>query len=112
MNISTHVLDLASGHPATGLPVTLSRLIEGTWSVLYVTATDNNGRVSSLLPEQHSLSAGTYRIQFDTGEYFALRRATCLYPYIEITFEVRDAAEHHHIPLLLSANGYTTYRGS
>lgn len=112
MGISTHVLDLATGRPAAALAVTLSRLIEETWSVLYVTATDNNGRVATLLPDNHSLSPGIYRIQFDTSGYFAQRRATCLYPYVEITFEVRDAAEHYHIPLLLTANGYTTYRGS
>lgn len=112
MGISTHVLDLTSGRPAAALAVTLSRLIEETWSVLYVTATDNNGRVATLLPESYSLAAGTYRIQFDTSGYFSQRRAACLYPYIDITFEVRDAAEHYHIPLLLTANGYTTYRGS
>jgi len=112
MGISTHVLDLATGRPAAALAVTLSRLIEETWSVLYVTATDNNGRVTTLLPESYSLSPGVYRIQFDTSSYFAQRRAACLYPYVEITFEVRDAAEHYHLPLLLTANGYTTYRGS
>ena len=35
-----------------------------------------------------------------------------LYPYVEIAFEVRDSGQHYHIPLLLTANGYTTYRGS
>jgi 5-hydroxyisourate hydrolase len=35
-----------------------------------------------------------------------------LYPYVEIVFTVADPAQHYHIPLLLTANGYTTYRGS
>jgi 5-hydroxyisourate hydrolase len=35
-----------------------------------------------------------------------------LYPLVEIVFEVKDAGEHFHIPLLLTPNGYTTYRGS
>ena len=35
-----------------------------------------------------------------------------LYPWIEIVFAVADPAQHYHIPLLLTANGYTTYRGS
>jgi len=35
-----------------------------------------------------------------------------LYPQIAIVFQVADAKEHYHIPLLLSPYGYTTYRGS
>jgi 5-hydroxyisourate hydrolase len=31
---------------------------------------------------------------------------------VEITFRVRGGESHFHIPLLLSPNGYTTYRGS
>jgi 5-hydroxyisourate hydrolase-like protein (transthyretin family) len=29
-----------------------------------------------------------------------------------VTFQVRDGESQFHIPLLLNANGYTTYRGS
>jgi len=35
-----------------------------------------------------------------------------LYPQVTIVFEVRNAKEHYHIPLLLSPFGYSTYRGS
>jgi 5-hydroxyisourate hydrolase len=31
---------------------------------------------------------------------------------VVVAFEVRDAAQHHHVPLLLSPFGYSTYRGS
>jgi 5-hydroxyisourate hydrolase len=31
---------------------------------------------------------------------------------VSVDFTVRDANEHHHVPLLLSPFGYTTYRGS
>jgi 5-hydroxyisourate hydrolase len=31
---------------------------------------------------------------------------------VQVAFSVRDGETHFHIPLLLSANGYTTYRGS
>jgi 5-hydroxyisourate hydrolase len=34
------------------------------------------------------------------------------YPRIIVEFELRDAAQHHHVPLLLSPFGYSTYRGS
>jgi 5-hydroxyisourate hydrolase len=35
-----------------------------------------------------------------------------LYPFVEIIFIVRESDAHLHIPLLLTANGYTTYRGT
>jgi 5-hydroxyisourate hydrolase len=112
MSISTHILDISLGRPAANVPVTLSHLSEGNWHILYITATDNDGRVKALLPEPHSLEQGAYRIQFDTAEYYAQHRLTGLYPYVEIVFTVADPAQHYHIPLLLTANGYTTYRGS
>jgi 5-hydroxyisourate hydrolase len=35
-----------------------------------------------------------------------------LYPEVQITFVVRESGGQYHIPLLLTANGYSTYRGS
>jgi 5-hydroxyisourate hydrolase len=34
------------------------------------------------------------------------------YPEVKIVFEISDPAQHHHVPLLLSPFGYSTYRGS
>jgi 5-hydroxyisourate hydrolase len=31
---------------------------------------------------------------------------------VTVVFEVRDDTQHHHVPLLLSPFGYSTYRGS
>jgi 5-hydroxyisourate hydrolase len=31
---------------------------------------------------------------------------------VTVVFCVEDAAQHYHIPLLLSPYGYSTYRGS
>lgn len=111
MGISTHVLDTSLGRPAIGVAVTLSRLAHSDWLTLYITATDTDGRVKSLLPD-HPLEPGLYRIHFDTADHFRPHAIQSLYPYIEITFEVRDPDQHYHIPLLITANGYTTYRGT
>jgi 5-hydroxyisourate hydrolase len=111
--ISTHVLDTALGQPASGVPVTLVRLeTSGEWSRLASAKTDQDGRCLQLLPEAETLNAGTYRLAFDTGSYYAARKNTGLYPLVQITFEVRAGESHFHIPLLLSPNSYTTYRGS
>ena len=111
--ISTHVLDTAQGKPASGMPVRLERQNpSGKWSPVGSAQTDQDGRCSQLLPEGDALREGLYRLTFDTSAYFASSGAQGLYPVVEITFRVRREESHLHIPLLLSPNGYTTYRGS
>ena len=63
--------------------------------------------------------AGTYRLTFATGPYFAARAVPAFYPEVAITFTIPapdDAAAgsvgHFHVPLLLSPFAYSTYRGS
>jgi 5-hydroxyisourate hydrolase len=51
-------------------------------------------------------------LSFDTGSYYALEKIDALHPVVEVTFRARGGESHFHIPLLLSPNGYTTYRGS
>jgi 5-hydroxyisourate hydrolase len=112
VGISTHILDTALGRPAAGVAVTLEREEGGSSINVNSTTTDQDGRCKHLLPESQALQAGRYRVRFDTAAYFASRQVATLYPFIEITFEVVNPQEHYHIPLLLTANCYTTYRGS
>lgn len=111
--ISTHVLDTSRGMPASDVPLRLERQeAPGDWRLLASGRTDSNGRCGQLLPENESLRAGLYRLTFDTEHYFAAQRITGLYPMVQIVFAVREREAHFHVPLLLSPNGYTTYRGS
>jgi 5-hydroxyisourate hydrolase len=111
--ISTHILDTASGKPAAAVLVRLERCEpSGAWHRLAAAATDSDGRCAQLLPEDEHLTEGTYRLTFDTADYFASQGIQSLYPYVEIAFRVGNGESHFHIPLLLSPNGYTTYRGS
>ena len=111
--ISTHILDTATGQPAAGVFVTLSRQNgDASWQMLSTLATDGDGRCRQLLPEDVALVAGDYRIRFETTDYYNAHALKGLYPYVEITFTVREGDTHLHVPLLLTANGYTTYRGS
>jgi len=110
--ISTHVLDLNRGRPASGVPVQLERReAPGHWRPLQSAHTDQDGRCAQMLPADE-LPPGVYRLVFDTASYFEGLRVDSLYPVVAVTFHVRDGESHFHIPLLLSANGYTTYRGS
>jgi len=112
MGISTHILDTALGHPAAGVPVTLAYMTNGAWSALNETVTDADGRCKDLLPSTQTLVPGMYRIRFETTSYYKRNHLEGLYPYIEIIFMVSAGQQHYHIPLLLTANAYTTYRGS
>jgi len=111
--ISTHVLDLTHGKPAKDVPVRLARRESaGEWVLLHSSRTDGDGRCVQLLPENEVLRAGLYRLAFDTASYHHTQNVEGLYPVVEITFQVREGDTHFHLPLLLSPNGYTTYRGS
>jgi len=98
--ITTHVLDTSRGRPGAGIAVQLWRGDE----LLHETKTDADGRAR--LAE--TIEAGTYRVVFKIGGYFDAG----FYPEAAIAFEVRDASQHYHVPLLVSPFGYSTYRGS
>jgi 5-hydroxyisourate hydrolase len=92
--ISTHVLDTANGRPAAGVRVELFRGDEP----LATAETDADGRVRELA----DVGAGTYRLVFHPPSPFFRR----------IELEVELGEGNHHIPLLISPYGCTTYRGS
>jgi 5-hydroxyisourate hydrolase len=110
MSISTHVLDTAIGRPAAQIGVRLDRESSG-WIEVSSTVTDSDGR-AVLVPKGMSIEAGSYRLTFDTGAYFQRQAIPAFYRHIAVEFVVVDAASHHHVPLLLSPFGYSTYRGS
>jgi 5-hydroxyisourate hydrolase len=111
--ISTHVLDLVEGKPAKGMPVRLEKQnAAGDWRPLTQARTDEDGRCAQLLPAGESLSPGVYRLSFDTENYYRLKKIDTLYPAVQVMFHAQDGELHFHIPLLLSPNGYSTYRGS
>lgn len=113
MSISTHVLDTATGRPAAEVGVVLEALTsDGGWARIGRTATNDDGRAPDLIDEGIAIDAGVYRMSFETGEWFTNHDVEAFYPVVRIVFEVTDADSHHHVPLLLSPFGYSTYRGS
>ena len=108
--ITTHVLDTSLGRPAAGVPVRLERASDAR--VIGEGRTDGDGRLRTLVGEGMELTPGAYRLVFDTGAYFKARGTSGFFPEVVIVFDVRDPAQHHHVPLLLSPFGYSTYRGS
>jgi 5-hydroxyisourate hydrolase len=118
--ITTHVLDTTRGMPAQGLPITLSAQTSDGWQELASGVTNADGRIIGLLADDVVLSAGVYRMHFATKTYFEAKGELGFYPFVDIVFELDSSfhdtsvssESHYHIPLLLTAFGYSTYRGS
>lgn len=106
-HVTTHVLDSALGVPAEGIAVALGG---PSGDIIAMGETDADGRVTDLGPDR--LPAGNYRLEFQTGAYFAASGRATFYPRIGVEFIVEDTESHYHVPLLLSPFAYSTYRGS
>ena len=106
--LSTHVLDVARGVPAAGIAVSLYAVDGENRRFLTRATTDEDGRTGALA----ELDAGTYELVFAAGAYFTARDEPSFYDEIAVRFVVTDPAGRHHVPLLLSPFGYSTYRGS
>jgi 5-hydroxyisourate hydrolase len=111
--ITTHILDLSTGRPASGVDVVLEQQESGErWVGIGRGATDQDGRQRSLLPAGAALAAGVYRLTFQTQPYFDRAGVRTFYPHVSVVFEVLAGESHYHVPLLVSPFGYSTYRGS
>jgi 5-hydroxyisourate hydrolase len=106
MMITTHVQDSARGLPAVRIPVELDIFVatEG-WREVGHGITNMDGYI---LDFGEYPAPGIYRLMFDIATYIP----DAFFPSIAITFEVRDQNAPHHIPLVLSPFGYSTYRSS
>lgn len=106
--ISTHVLDLNLGQPAAGVVVQLEVKNGSEWSKIQEQQTNLDGRVHF----ETELKAVTYRLNFIIGEYLQKNNVEVFFTSAPIIFKVTNTNRKYHIPLLLNAFGYSTYRGS
>jgi 5-hydroxyisourate hydrolase len=110
VTLSSHVLDGTRGEPAAGVFVRWEHLVEGRWRRVAQAVTGQDGRVTDW--GGASAGAGTQRLVFGSGEYFAAQGVETFYPEVVVVFTVSDPRRHHHVPLLLSPFAYSTYKGS
>ena len=112
--LTTHILDTAGGRPADQVAIRLFSL-DGPRVLLTSTVSNDDGRTDGPLLDDSALSAGTYELEFDIGEYFARREVQLAEPPFLGTVVLRFSIasdEHYHVPLLVSPWSYSTYRGS
>jgi 5-hydroxyisourate hydrolase len=111
--LTTHVLDTAHGRPASGVRV---ELLGGDGRLLAHAVTNADGRCDAPLLEGAALAPGDYELVFHAGDYFEAQGLHLPRPRfidrVSIRFGIADAGAHHHVPLLVTPFGYTTYRGS
>ena len=110
--LSSHILDITTGQPARDVSIRLEKLNEQTniWSFVDEKRTDKNGRINDFLSTENA-NQGIYKLIFLTSDYFKKNDIKTCYPFIEVVFEISDT-NHYHVPITLSAFGYSTYRGN
>ena len=114
--LTTHVLDTARGRPADGIKIMLYRVTGNSHRKIAEAVTNADGRTDAPMLEGDAFKAGGYELVFCAGDY--LRRTgqaagdVLFLDEIPVRFGIADAGAHFHVPLLLSAFGYSTYRGS
>jgi 5-hydroxyisourate hydrolase len=123
--LTTHVLDLSRGLPASGMALQLWKLEDGAAGKLLCEAvTNEDGRLEAPLLEGAAMEQSSYELLFMAGDYFrmkalelqAVEGTGALSPFflevIPIRFNITSSEEHYHVPLLVAPGGYSTYRGS
>ena len=109
--ITTHVIDLAHGKPASNIQANLYRRVENKWEFIGKDVSNEDGRMTKFL-QNNVLHNGNHKIVFESGAYYKHRNLDTFYPEISIIFNIIDSNQHFHIPLLLNQYGFSTYRGS
>jgi 5-hydroxyisourate hydrolase len=113
--LTTHVLDTASGLPASDLKIELYRLDGDKRSLLKTVLTNHDGRCDAPLLAGDDFKTGEYELVFFAGDY--LRRSGTELPspafldVVPLRFGMSEKT-HYHVPLLVSPYSYSTYRGS
>jgi 5-hydroxyisourate hydrolase len=114
--LSTHVLDTARGAPAKGIKIDLF-IFEGAAPRHVKSAvTKAGGRTPEPFLSGETIPPGIYELIFHAGDYHRRFGAPLSDPpfldLIIIRLGVADPSANHHVPLLVSAYAYSTYRGS
>ena len=111
--LSSHILDITKGQPARNVKISLSKQDDqGKWISIDEKSTDKNGRINNFLKNETDVNhQGIYKLTYFTAPYFKLFGQESFYPFIEVVFELKDN-NHYHVPITLSAFGYSTYRGN
>ncbi len=114
--LTTHVLDISTGLPASGLRIDVQEWPPSAASRPVTHATTGpDGRLSAPLLAGEALRAGRYSLTFHVADYFRGRGVALPEPaFLEeavIRIGIADPGQHYHVPLLIAPWSYSVYRG-
>jgi 2-oxo-4-hydroxy-4-carboxy-5-ureidoimidazoline decarboxylase len=114
--LSTHVLDIHAGRPASGMAVELCELSGGQFYSIVTTVTNADGRTDRPLIGERPLPIGRYELRFAVGDHYRSRGVPGDDPpfldIVPLRFSIAEPEGHYHVPLLCTPWSYSTYRGS
>jgi 5-hydroxyisourate hydrolase len=114
--LSTHVLDTVNGKPAQGVAIELFSLDPEGRRCVVTAITNADGRTDAPLLSGDAFRTGVFELLFHIGDYFRRRGTPVADPpfldIVPIRFAMAEPDGHYHVPLLVSAWSYSTYRGS
>ena len=113
--LTTHVLDVYSGKPGSGIKVELYYLNKNKKEKKNTVILNQDGRYDKPLLEGENFLKGKYELIFFIGEYFKNISKSDELPFLDdvvIRFGISNSKEHYHVTLLVSPWSYSTYRGS
>ncbi|KWF17363.1 hydroxyisourate hydrolase [Burkholderia pseudomultivorans] len=108
--ISTHLLDVTSGKPISGVRIELFDLDVRPPALVARAASNADGRNDAPMQDGDLARSGTFELRFHLGEHFTAPDA--LLDVVPVRFTVTDPARHYHVPLLCSPWYASVYRGA
>jgi len=126
--LTTHILDLTHGTPASDVVIELfyqeagvtseatTRAANSDWTLLKTAVTNPDGRLDQPILSGEEMKIGSYELVFHIGDYFRSRKVMVSEPpfleQVPVRFGIAEPTKHYHVPLLVSPWGYQVYRGS
>ncbi|MGH1570848.1 hydroxyisourate hydrolase [Methylobacterium sp. P31] len=114
--LTLHAIDNFHGTPAAGMVCDLSRREGDTYTPITTVVTAINGRPAEPLLVDAALKTGHYELLMHVEAYFAALGVKLPSPnflgLVPIRFQIRDAGQSYHLPVLFTPWGYAYYRGS
>ena len=112
--ISLHAVDVARGVPAPGMRVELGALTPAR-RLVADGLLGANGQLDHPSVRGDGVKAGSFEVLFHVGTYLRAQGGADASPFLDVLpfrFQVRDVAQHIHLPLKFTAWGCALFRGT
>jgi 5-hydroxyisourate hydrolase len=114
--LTLHAIDNFHGTPGAGMVCDLAMHDGEGYKPIKTVTTAPSGRTAEPLLVDEAYKAGRYELVMHFEEYFAKFGVKLPSPnflsLVPIRFQIRDAGQRYHLPVLFTPWGYSYYRGS